>query len=132
MGGRSLIVAGLVMLAAGSSFVAWMAHASSGRWDFAPGLVMSGLGMGFIWTPVYNLATRDVRPDLGGVASGVLNTIQELGAVIASASVGALLQNRLATALHDRALDSAAELPAPEPPRSQRPSARLARGSAEV
>ncbi len=112
MGGRPLIVAGLVMLAAGSSFVAWMAHASSGRWDLAPGLVMSGLGMGFIWTPVYNLATRDVRPDLGGVASGVLNPIHEPGAVIASASVGALLQNRLATALHDRAFDFAAQLPA--------------------
>jgi hypothetical protein len=41
----------------------------------------------------------------------VLNTIQELGAVVASASVGALLQNRLATALHDRAVDAAGRLP---------------------
>jgi hypothetical protein len=74
--------------------------------------VLSGIGMGFIWTPVFNLATRDLRPDLAGVASGVLNTIQELGAVVASASVGALLQNRLATSLHDHAVASAHQLPA--------------------
>ncbi len=109
---KYLLFAGLLMLAAGSAFIAWTAQADSGRWDFVPGLVLSGVGMGFIWTPVYNLATRDLRPELGGVASGVLNTIQELGAVVASASVGALLQNRLATALHDRAVESAGQLPA--------------------
>jgi len=111
-GARRLLVAGLLMLAAGSAFIAWTARADSGRWDFVPGLVVSGIGMGFIWTPVFSLATRDLRADLGGVASGVLNTIQELGAVIASASVGALLQNRLATSLHDRAVESATRLPA--------------------
>jgi EmrB/QacA subfamily drug resistance transporter len=108
---KHLLVAGLLMLAAGSGYIAWAAHADSGRWDFVPGLVVSGLGMGMIWGPVYGLATRDLRPELGGVASGVLNTIQELGAVIASASVGAVLQNRLATALHDRAVESSGQLP---------------------
>jgi hypothetical protein len=42
----------------------------------------------------------------------VINTIQELGTVVASAVVGALLQNRLATALHDQALARATQLPA--------------------
>ena len=67
--------------------------------------------MGFIWGPVYNIATRDMTPALAGVASGVLNTVQELGAVIASASVGALLQNRLATTLHDQAVQATSQLP---------------------
>jgi MFS family permease len=112
VGAKRLLIAGLLLLAAGSAFIAWTARADSGRWDFVPGLVVSGIGMGFIWTPVFNLATRDLRPDLAGVASGVLNTIQELGAVVASASVGALLQNRLATSLHDHAATSAHSLPA--------------------
>jgi EmrB/QacA subfamily drug resistance transporter len=112
LGPKRALVAGLLLLAAGSAFIAWTARADSGRWDFVPGLVLSGIGMGFIWTPVFNLATRDLRPDLAGVASGVLNTIQELGAVVASASVGALLQNRLATSLHDHAVASAHQLPA--------------------
>jgi hypothetical protein len=112
LGPKRALVIGLLLLAAGSAFIAWTARADSGRWDFVPGLLLSGIGMGFIWTPVFNLATRDLRPDLGGVASGVLNTIQELGAVVASASVGALLQNRLATALHDQAVTSSHQLPA--------------------
>jgi hypothetical protein len=42
----------------------------------------------------------------------VINTIQELGTVVASAVVGAFLQNRLATALHDQAVARSAQLPA--------------------
>jgi hypothetical protein len=67
--------------------------------------------MGFIWTPVFSIATRDLPAHLGGVASGVVNTIQELGGVFASAVVGAFLQNRLALALHDRAVGASAQLP---------------------
>jgi hypothetical protein len=88
--------------------------------------------MGFIWTPVFNLATRDLRPDLAGVASGVLNTIQELGAVVASAAVGALLQNRLATALHDHAVMSARQLPAQFQDRFVAAFSGAARGGLEI
>jgi EmrB/QacA subfamily drug resistance transporter len=132
IGAKRLLVAGLLLLAAGSAFIAWTARADSGRWDFVPGLVLSGIGMGFIWTPVFTLATRDLRPDLGGVASGVLNTIQELGAVVASASVGALLQNRLATALHDHAVTSSRALPAQFQDRFVAAFSGAARGGLEV
>ena len=67
--------------------------------------------MGFIWTPIFSLATRDIPAHLGGVASGVVNTIQELGGVLASAIVGAFLQNRLALALHDQAAAASGQLP---------------------
>jgi hypothetical protein len=68
--------------------------------------------MGFIWTPVFSMATRDLPAHLAGVASGVLNTIQELGGVLASAVVGAFLQNRLALALHDQAVAASGQVPA--------------------
>ena len=67
--------------------------------------------MGFIWTPVFSIATRDLPAHLGGAASGVVNTIQELGGVLASAVIGAFLQNRLALALHDQAVTASAQLP---------------------
>jgi EmrB/QacA subfamily drug resistance transporter len=110
--GKFLLVPGLLALAAGSGYIDVAAQANSGRWDFTPGLVISGLGMGFIWTPVFSIATRDLPAHLGGVASGVINTIQELGGVFASAVVGAFLQNRLALAMHDRAVEASAQLPA--------------------
>jgi EmrB/QacA subfamily drug resistance transporter len=132
LGSKRALVVGLLLLAAGSAFIAWTARADSGRWDFVPGLLLSGIGMGFIWTPVFNLATRDLRPDLGGVASGVLNTIQELGAVVASACVGALLQNRLATSLHDHAVTSARTLPAQLQDRFVAAFSGAARGGLEI
>ena len=110
--GKYLLVPGLLMLAAGSGYIDWAAHADSSRWAFTPGLIVSGLGMGFIWTPVFSIATRDLPAHLGGVASGVVNTIQELGGVLASAIVGAFLQNRLALSLHNHAVVAAGQLPA--------------------
>ena len=95
-----------------SGYIDWAAQADSGRWAFTPGLILSGLGMGFIWTPVFSIATRDIPAHLAGVASGVINTIQELGGVLASAVVGAFLQNRLALALHDQAVTASGQLPA--------------------
>src|SRR5207302_9097648 len=109
--GKYLLIPGLLALAAGTAYRDWAAHANSGRWDFIPGLVISGLGMGCIWTPVFSMATRDLPAHLGGVASGVINTIQEMGGVLASAVVGAFLQNRLALALHDQAVAASGQLP---------------------
>jgi Na+/melibiose symporter-like transporter len=109
--GKYLLIPGLLALAAGTGYIDWAANAGSGRWDFTPGLILSGLGMGCIWTPVFSIATRDLPAHLGGVASGVVNTIQEMGGVLASAVVGAFLQNRLAIALYDQAVAASGELP---------------------
>ncbi len=108
--GKYLLIPGLVVFAAGMSYVTWAMAADAGRWVFLPGLIASGVGLGFVWTPVFSLGTRDLKPELGGVASGVINTIQELGGVLAGAAVGAMLQNRLATSLHSRAVEYAPRL----------------------
>jgi EmrB/QacA subfamily drug resistance transporter len=111
--GKYLLIPGLVVFGAGLAFIDWAMTADAGRWIFIPGLIASGLGLGFVWTPVFSLATRDLRPDLAGVASGVVNTIQELGGVMAGAAIGAVLQSRLATALHDQAVHFSSQVPAP-------------------
>jgi len=110
--GKWLLIPGLLLFGAGVAYIDWVAQADSSRWAFLPGLIISGLGMGCVWTPVFSLATRNLDPKLAGVASGVINTMQELGTVVASAVIGAFLQNRLATALHDQALARSAQLPA--------------------
>src|SRR5438067_1708065 len=51
--GKYLLIPGLLALAAGSGYIDWAAHADSSRWEFAPGLILSGLVMGCIWTPVF-------------------------------------------------------------------------------
>src|SRR5207253_669490 len=109
---KYLLVGGLTLVAVGMAYIAWTAQVSSNRWLFVPGLVIAGAGMAGIWTPVYSLATRDLQPRFAGVASGVISTVQELGAVLGSAAIGALLQNQLANDLHHRAVSYATQLPA--------------------
>lgn len=108
---KYILMAGLTLFAVGVAYIAWTAQATSNRWSFVPGLLVAGAGMAGIWTPVFSLATRDLQPRLAGVASGVVNTIQELGGVIGSAAIGALLQNQLAMDLHNRAVSYATQLP---------------------
>jgi EmrB/QacA subfamily drug resistance transporter len=109
---KYILVVGLTLFAVGMAYIAWTAQVTSNRWLFLPGLVIAGAGMAGIWTPVYSLATRDLQPRLAGVASGVISTVQELGAVLGSAAIGALLQNQLANDLHHRAVSYATQLPA--------------------
>src|SRR3989442_7215676 len=92
------------------AYIAWTAQVTSNRWSFVPGLVIAGAGMAGIWTPVFSLATRDLQPRLAGVASGVVSTLQELGPVLGSAAIVALLQNQLAADLHNRAVAFATQL----------------------
>ena len=111
--GKYILMAGLTLFALGMAYIAWRVQVDSNRWTFVPGLVIGGLGMAGVWTPVFSLATRDLQPRLAGVASGVLNTVQELGTVIGSAAIGAVLQNRLATGLHDHAVAYSSQLQDP-------------------
>jgi MFS family permease len=109
--GKYILMAGLTLFAIGMAYIAWRVRVDSNRWSFVPGLVLGGLGMAGVWTPVFSLATRDLQPRLAGVASGVLNTVQELGTVIGSAAIGAVLQNQLASGLRAHAVGYSAQLP---------------------
>src|SRR6202012_141176 len=59
------------------------------------------------------IAMREVDPRMAGAASGMLNTVRQVGSVIGTAAVGALLQNRLASSLASQGSIHAAALPAP-------------------
>jgi MFS family permease len=109
--GKYILMAGLTLFAVGMAYIAWRVQVDANRWSFVPGLVLGGLGLSGVWTPVYSLATRDLQPRLAGVASGVLSTVQELGTVIGSAAIGAVLQNQLATSLQAHAVGYSAQLP---------------------
>jgi hypothetical protein len=54
---------------------------------------------------------RDIPPQLAGAASGVLNTIRQVGLVIGTAAVGALLSNRLVSSMTSEAAARTRVLP---------------------
>jgi MFS family permease len=112
IGGKFILMAGLAMFAGGMGWITGIAGTNSTWVDFLPGLVIAGVGMGCTFAPMTTTALRSVQPMMAGAASGMLNTVRQVGAVIGTAAIGALLQNRLAVALPAEAARRASALPA--------------------
>lgn len=58
-----------------------------------------GLGLSGIWAPLASSATRNLPPSQAGAGSGVYNTTRQVGSVLGSAAIAALLNARLAAEL---------------------------------
>jgi EmrB/QacA subfamily drug resistance transporter len=116
IGGKYVLLVGLSCFAAGMGWVDWRAGIDSTWTTFLPGLIVAGVGIGCTFAPLATVALRNVRPQMAGAASGVLNTTRQVGGAIGSAVVGAVLQNRLAVSLHDQAVHYSAQLPPQLPP----------------
>ena len=112
IGGKYILMLGLALFAAGNALIIWVSTTSSTWSDFLPAFLLAGAGMGMIFAPLTTVAMRNIKPQVAGAASGVLNTTRQLGAVIGSAAVGALLQSRLSESLKSEAAAHAATLPA--------------------
>ncbi|HET6213970.1 MAG TPA: DHA2 family efflux MFS transporter permease subunit, partial [Micromonosporaceae bacterium] len=98
-GGKYLLMAGLTLFASGMGIVIATAHVDTTRLELLPGLLVAGTGMGLTFAPMQTVAMRNIQPQMAGAASGLINTTRQLGAVIGSAAVGALLQAQLAAKL---------------------------------
>jgi EmrB/QacA subfamily drug resistance transporter len=112
IGGKYILVCGLTLFAVGMGWVVLVAAPDSSWQDFLAPLIVAGLGMGGTFAPLTTTAMREVEPRLAGAASGVLNTTRQVGSVIGTAAVGALLENRLVASLGSQATIRSAGLPA--------------------
>lgn len=99
VGGKWILFAGVGLFAGGMGILIDSAHVDSTRLHLLPGLIVAGFGLGMTFAPLQTIAMRDVEPRMAGAASGIINTTRQLGAVIGSAAVGALLQSQLSTKL---------------------------------
>ncbi len=81
IGGRPLLVTGMTLMAAGLAWIAAVTSVSAAYLAIVPGLVLSGIGMGLYFAPTASIVLGAVRRDEEGKASGVNNTIREIGGV---------------------------------------------------
>ena len=112
IGGKYILMTGLILFGGGMGWLALIAQPNSSWQAFLPALLVAGIGMGCTFAPLVTVAMRNVQPQLAGAASGVLNTVRQVGLVIGTAAVGALLQNRLVAEMNIQARTRAAALPA--------------------
>ncbi len=64
-------------------------------WQLLLPVSLLGLSSAGIWAPVSLTATRNLAPSLAGAGSGVYNTTRQMGAVLGSAAIAAVMQSRL-------------------------------------
>ena len=81
IGARPLLVTGMVLMSLG---LAWIAAISTPTVEYlamVPAFIISGIGMSLFFAPTANVVLSAVRPEEEGRASGVNNTIREIGGV---------------------------------------------------
>jgi EmrB/QacA subfamily drug resistance transporter len=89
--GPSSISAGAVLLAASEVWLGLVARSGGahvGAWSLAPGLALTGIGMGMVLAPLISRALAGVDPDHAGSASGLLSTMQQVGNSVGVALIG--------------------------------------------
>jgi EmrB/QacA subfamily drug resistance transporter len=111
IGGKYILMSGLTLFGAGMGWLALIARPDSSWQSFLAPLIVAGFGMGCVFAPLITVAMRNIQPQMAGAASGVLNTVRQVGLVIGTATVGALLQNRLVSTMTSQASTRAAALP---------------------
>jgi EmrB/QacA subfamily drug resistance transporter len=63
-----------------------------------------GVGNSFLWAPLSVTATHNLPPRLAGAGAGIYNTVRQIGSVLGSAAIAALIESRLsANGLHSGA-----------------------------
>jgi EmrB/QacA subfamily drug resistance transporter len=97
LGSRWLMAGGLTLLAV-SLLLFSRLGLDSGFWNLLPGLVIGGVGMASVMTPMSAAAMGSVPVAKAGVASGVLNTFRQVGGALGIAVLGAILTSRQSSA----------------------------------
>jgi len=90
VGSRWLMTAGMSLLAVSLVLFSRLGL-ESGFWDTLPGLIVGGLGMATVMTPMTAAALGSVPVAKAGVGSGVLNTFRQLGGALGIAVMGAIV-----------------------------------------
>jgi predicted MFS family arabinose efflux permease len=96
VGARIQSVIGISVAAAGMFVLTAMpAHGSYAN-DVLPGLIPIALGMGMTFVPITLMATTGVHGDDQGLASGLLNTAQQVGGALGLAVLSTVAFNHAA------------------------------------
>jgi MFS family permease len=96
---RWFAVAGVILLSVALFWYAdLIGQQAAVLWLLLPAALV-GLSSAFLWAPIANVTTRNLPPRQAGAGSGVYNTTRQVGSVLGSASIAALIQARLAAEL---------------------------------
>ncbi len=92
---RPIIGFGFSVVAIALTWLSIEMTPSTPIWRLVLPLAAMGVGMAFIWAPLATTATRNLPPRLAGAGSGVYNATRQVGSVLGSAGMAALMAARI-------------------------------------
>ncbi len=99
---RTVVGFGFSMVAIGLIWLSFEMSPAAPMWRLIAPFIPMGVGVAFVWSPLAATATRNLPPDLAGVSSGVYDATRQLGAVLGSAGMAALMTSRIAAEIPAR------------------------------
>ena len=89
-GPRVLITTGMLLGAGGLTYLTRLTVGSSYLGGILPALLVMGLGFGMIFAPAINTAAAGVQREDSGVASALVNTMQQVGGSIGTSALSTI------------------------------------------
>ena len=92
VGARPLLVSGSLLIASGLAWLAWRLPLEDYSW-LIPGYAVMGAGIGMTISPATTDALGAAAPHERSQASGIVQTVRQVGGVIGIAVLGAIVAN---------------------------------------
>jgi len=89
-GPRPVVASGMTLAAIAMGMLAQLGVHSSYAAQLLPALLVLGVGLGFVFAPAQDFATRGVAPGDAGVASGLVNAAYQVGGSLGLALLSTL------------------------------------------
>jgi EmrB/QacA subfamily drug resistance transporter len=105
-GVKPVLVAGMIALTGGLLYFTQVSVGGSYLTDLLPGFLLIGFGLGFSFVPISIAALAGVQPSEAGLASGLINTSQQIGGALGIAAL-----STIATSRADDAIASGSAVP---------------------
>jgi EmrB/QacA subfamily drug resistance transporter len=99
VGVKPVLVTGMTMMTAGLLFFTQVSVGGSYVRDLLPGFLLIGVGIGFSYVPISIAALAGVVPSEAGLASGLINTSQQIGGALGIAALSTIATSHTADSL---------------------------------
>src|SRR5215207_7968917 len=99
IGVKPVLVAGMAFLSAGLLYFTQVSVGGSYLGDLLPGFLLISIGMGFSFVPISIAALAGVHSSEAGLASGLINTSQQIGGALGIAVLSAVATSATSDAL---------------------------------
>jgi EmrB/QacA subfamily drug resistance transporter len=108
IGAKPTLIGGLVLVAAGLILFRGAPVDAGYATDLLPAMVLLGVGAGLVFPALMTLAMSGATPEDSGLASGLVNTTQQVGGALGLAVLATLATTRTASAASHGASTAAA------------------------